>query len=364
VTPDLECAGLEKRFGDVAALRGVDLVVEPGRFFAVVGPSGCGKSTLLRIVGGHERQDRGVVRLRGQDHSETPPERRPVHTVFQHHALFPHLCARDNVAFPLRMAGVARVERRRRADEALSLVRLPGRGDRSVESLSGGERQRVALARALVGRPALLLLDEPLASLDLPLRRAMQDELRSLRRETGIAFLHVTHDQEEAFRLADTVAVLRGGAIVQRGDPRDVYARPADAFVASFLGVANLLPGRREGDGSFRTRGGLRLPAESLAGSREAAEAVAAFREETVRALPLGAADGGDGAVRGTATDVAFLGPVARVVVAVGAERVVAHAPPGAGVRPGDAVAVRIAPASVVLLPPEPTTPLEGGAAR
>jgi ABC-type Fe3+/spermidine/putrescine transport system ATPase subunit len=351
--PDLECAGLRKAFGGKAALRGVDLVVDPGRFFAVVGPSGCGKSTLLRVVGGHEHPDAGRVRIRGEDLTEAPPERRPVHTVFQHHALFPHLSARDNVAFPLRMAGVARGERRRLADEALALVRLPGHGDRAVDGLSGGERQRVALARAVVRRPAVLLLDEPLGSLDLLLRRAMQDELRALRRETGLTFLHVTHDQEEAFRLADEVAVLRDGAVVQRGEPRAVYRRPATAFVAAFLGVANRLPGAFGQDGRFRTAGGLALgPAGAGAG-----RAFAAVREEHVgvrRAEGAGAPPAGRDGVEGVVADVAFLGAATRAVVAVGAagERLAGHVAPGTAVSVGQRARVDVDPAEVFFLPP------------
>jgi ABC-type Fe3+/spermidine/putrescine transport system ATPase subunit len=276
-----------------------------------------------------------------------------VHTVFQGHALFPHLSVRDNVAFPLRMAGVPRSERRRRADEALALVRLPGRGDRSVSALSGGERQRVALARSLVPRPALLLLDEPLGALDLPLRRAMQDELRALRRETGITFVHVTHDQEEAFRLADAVAVMRAGRVVQEGDPREVYRRPATPFVASFLGVANLLPGEVEAPGRFRTRGGLALPAPP--GARGAA--VAALREEHVRVAPQGLdrAPAVVGTVVGTVTDVAFLGPHARVVVATdpAGEPLVGLAPASAPIQVGARARVEVSTDDLSLLPPE-----------
>jgi ABC-type Fe3+/spermidine/putrescine transport system ATPase subunit len=360
VPADLECTGLRKSYGAVEALRGVSLRVEPGRFFAIVGPSGCGKSTLLRIVGGHEAQDAGEVFLRGVDHSRTPPERRPVHTVFQGHALFPHLSVRDNVAFPLRMAGVPRAERRRRAEEALSLVRLPGRGDRAVSALSGGERQRVALARSILPRPAVLLLDEPLASLDLPLRRAMQDELRALRRETGITFVHVTHDQEEAFRLADAVAVLRAGRVVQEGDPREVYRRPASPFVASFLGVANLLPGTADGAGGFRTRGGLRV----RAGSAPRGDAVAAFREERVRVAPAEAGERratsgaatAEGTFEGPVVDVAFLGPHARVVLAAepGGERVAGLAPAGSPLAVGARARAEVSPDDVFLLPEEP----------
>jgi ABC-type Fe3+/spermidine/putrescine transport system ATPase subunit len=358
---DLECVGLRKSFGDVPALRGVDLEVEPGRFFALVGPSGCGKSTLLRIVGGHEVADAGTVRLRGNDVSGVPPEKRPVHTVFQHFALFPHLSVRENVAFALRMAGMPRPERTRRADEALALVRLAGHGDRSVAALSGGEKQRVALARAVVPRPAVLLLDEPLGALDLQLRRAMQDELRDLHRRVGLTFLHVTHDQEEAFRLADRVAILRAGKIVQQGAPEEVYRRPTTPFVASFLGVANVLAGAAVGRGDvFRTRGGI-----ELAAARPVPRAAwAALREERLLVSPAGAAgEAGAGAVSGVVADTVFLGATTRVSVDAGParERLEGRAADGAALRAGDRVTLRAAPEDVVLL--ESEGDVEGGGA-
>ena len=346
---DLECAGIHKAFGGVPALRGVDLAVEAGSFFALVGPSGCGKSTLLRIVGGHEVQDAGSVRLRGDDQAGVPPERRPVHTVFQHYALFPHLSVADNVAFPLRMRGVPRAERRRRAEEALDMVRLSGYGRRSVTALSGGEKQRVALARAILPRPAVLLLDEPLGALDLQLRRAMQDELRDLQRRVGLTFLHVTHDQEEAFRLADRVAVLKDGRVAQQGAPADVYRRPATPFVAAFLGVANLWPGTLETSGwTFRTKTGLSLPV----GEAPPRAAFAAIRAERIAVRPEA---GGGGGVPGTVRDLAFLGAATRATVeADGAQGVLhGHAAEGATLRVGDRVVLSIAPADVLLLPPD-----------
>ena len=350
---DLECTGIRKAFGDEEALRGVDVRVERGAFFALVGPSGCGKSTLLRIVGGHERADAGRVFLRGEDVTDVPPERRPVHTVFQHYALFPHLSVADNVGFALRMAGVPRAERRRRAEEALDLVRLSGYGRRAVTTLSGGERQRVALARAIAPRPQVLLLDEPLGALDLQLRRAMQDELRDLQRRVGITFLHVTHDQEEAFRLADRVAVMRRGVVVQEGVPREVYRRPASRFVAECLGVTNLFPGAADPAGlSFTSSKGLVLPAaRPLSGA-----AFAAVREERVAVAPAdgpGAA-GSPRAVEGVVTDVAFLGAVTRVTLeTAGSERLHGWAAAGTSLSAGDRAAARVDPADVLLLPPE-----------
>ena len=344
---DLECTGIRKAFGGEEALRGVDLRVAAGSFFALVGPSGCGKSTLLRIVGGHERADAGRVFLRGDDVTDAAPERRPVHTVFQHYALFPHLSVADNVSFALRMSGVPRADRRRRAEEALDLVRLPGYGGRAVTTLSGGERQRVALARAIAPRPQVLLLDEPLGALDLQLRRAMQDELRELQRRVGITFLHVTHDQEEAFRLADRVAVLRRGVVAQEGEPREVYRRPTSRFVAEFLGVTNLLPGAADpAGGLFTTSKGLVLTA---AEARPGA-AFAAVREERV----LVSSSAAPGAIDGTVADVAFLGAVTRVTLeTAGSERLHGWAAAGTAFRAGDRASAFVDPADVLLLPPE-----------
>ncbi len=256
-----------------------------------------------------------MIRIAGHDVTDVPPERRPVHTVFQHYALFPHLTVEDNVAFPLRMQGVGRRARRARATEALEMVRLPGYGRRSVATLSGGERQRVALARALVPRPAIVLLDEPLGALDLQLRRTMQDEIRDLQRRVGLTFLHVTHDQEEAFRLADEVAVLHRGRVAQQGTPRDLYRRPATPFVAAFLGVGNLLEGRPEADPRrFRTTQGLVLEAAvPVTGAT-----VAAIREETVVEHLRARRRARGRPPRGVVEDVAFLGAMTRVSVKVG----------------------------------------------
>jgi putative spermidine/putrescine transport system ATP-binding protein len=251
----------------------------------------------------------------------------------------------ENVAFALRMKGVRRAERRARAAEALDLVRLSGYGRRVVTALSGGEKQRVALARAIVPRPALLLLDEPLGALDLQLRRSMQDELRDLQRRVGLTFLHVTHDQEEAFRLADRVAVLCAGLIAQQGPPREVYRRPASAFVASFLGVGNLWRGRvAEGGRRFVTERGLALEASE---PRPGA-AHAAVREERVVVSPPGPRG-----LRGEVVDVAFLGALTRVTVDVLGERVQGRAADGWAPKRGDAASVVVDPADVLLLPPE-----------
>ncbi|HEU0336297.1 MAG TPA: ABC transporter ATP-binding protein [Gaiellaceae bacterium] len=245
---------VRKRFEDVQAVDGVSVEVAAGEFFSLLGPSGCGKTTSLRMIAGFERPDEGRVLISGVDHTDVPPHRRPVNTVFQSYALFPHLSVAENVAFGLRFRRLSRSEKRRRAEELLELVRLPGYGDRRPHQLSGGQQQRVALARALVLSPAVLLLDEPLGALDAKLRRELQLELKSLQQEVGITFVYVTHDQEEALTMSDRIAVMANGRIEQLGTPRAVYEEPETAFVADFLGVSNLM--RASCDGAGRVRVG------------------------------------------------------------------------------------------------------------
>jgi len=237
----IELEGVQRRFAGMAAVDGIDLAMAPGEFFSLLGPSGCGKTTTLRLIAGFERPDAGVIRLQGQDVTDVPPHRRRVNTVFQHYALFPHLSVWDNVAFGPRNRPLPEPEVRRRVGEALERVRLGELARRRPAQLSGGQQQRVALARALVNEPAALLLDEPLAALDAGLRRTMQQELKRIQREAGIAFLLVTHDQDEALALSDRVAVMQCGRIAQCGSPREVYDRPVNEWVAGFLGRANLL---------------------------------------------------------------------------------------------------------------------------
>jgi len=232
--------GVSKRFDAVTAVDGVSLAVRSGEFFSLLGPSGCGKTTSLRMIAGFERPDAGRILIGEADVTETPPHRRPVNTVFQSYALFPHLSVEQNVAFGLRFTSVPKDEGRRRVAEVLELVRLGGYGERRPHQLSGGQQQRVALARALVLSPAVLLLDEPLGALDAKLRRGLQVELKAIQRDVGITFLYVTHDQEEALTMSDRLAVMHRGRIRQLGSPREVYEEPATAFVADFLGVSNL----------------------------------------------------------------------------------------------------------------------------
>ena len=244
---DVRLAGLRKRYGDVAAVDGVDLEIRRGEFFTLLGPSGSGKTTTLRVIAGFEQPDEGRVELGGQDVSNLPPYARDVNTVFQDYALFPHMTVQENVEYGLRVKKVPRGERRRRAGEALALVRLEGYGGRKPAQLSGGQRQRVALARAIVNRPQALLLDEPLGALDLKLRQELQVELKRIQQELGITFVYVTHDQEEALTMSDRLAVFNAGKIEQVGAPAEVYEHPASEFIAGFVGVSNVLErgGRR-----------------------------------------------------------------------------------------------------------------------
>jgi putative spermidine/putrescine transport system ATP-binding protein len=245
--PDIRLTGLRKVYGEVVAVGGIDIEVGKGEFFTLLGPSGSGKTTTLRMIAGFEVPDAGRVELGGRDVTELPPYDREVNTVFQDYALFPHMTVGENVEYGLRVRGEPREERARRRDEALEMVRLPGYEDRKPSELSGGQRQRVALARSIVNRPRVLLLDEPLGALDLKLREQMQLELKGIQGNVGITFVYVTHDQEEALTMSDRIAVFNEGRVEQIGTPADVYERPANPFVAGFVGVSNLLErdGRR-----------------------------------------------------------------------------------------------------------------------
>jgi len=238
----LSVSGLCVRFGDVAAVDALDLAVARGELFVLLGASGSGKSTLLRAIGGLVRPAAGRILLDGIDLTAVPPHRRPVNTMFQSYALFPHMTVAANIGFGLRMRGLSRAEIAARVAEMLELVRLQGFGARQPAQLSGGQQQRVALARSLAPRPALLLLDEPLSALDRNLRRHTREELVRLQRALGIAFILVTHDQEEALTMADRVGVMHAGRLMQVGTPAEVYERPDTRFVAEFLGAANVLP--------------------------------------------------------------------------------------------------------------------------
>jgi spermidine/putrescine transport system ATP-binding protein len=238
---DIRLEGVTKRFGNVLVIDSLDLEIERGAFYALLGPSGCGKTTTLRMIGGFELPTEGRVLLAGDDVTDNPPHKRDVNTVFQSYALFPHLSIEKNVAFGLERKGVSKSETKTRVAEALETVQLPHLAKRKPAQLSGGQQQRVALARALVNRPRALLLDEPLGALDLRLRRQLQVELKRIQQEVGITFIHVTHDQEEAMSMADTIAVMNRGKIEQAGSATDLYEHPETAFVANFLGTSNLI---------------------------------------------------------------------------------------------------------------------------
>jgi putative spermidine/putrescine transport system ATP-binding protein len=238
---DVRCVGLTKRFGDVAAVDGIDLEIGRGEFFTLLGPSGSGKTTTLRLIAGFERPDAGRVELAGKDVSRDPPYARDVNTVFQDYALFPHMTVLENVGYGLMVRKVRKQERRARAQQALEMVRLGGLGERKPSQLSGGQRQRVALARAIVNQPRALLLDEPLGALDLKLRQQLQIELKQIQQELGMTFVYVTHDQEEALTMSDRIAVFNEGKVDQVGTPAEMYEHPSTEFVAGFIGTSNVL---------------------------------------------------------------------------------------------------------------------------
>ncbi|MEU6143576.1 ABC transporter ATP-binding protein [Streptomyces sp. NPDC047081] len=289
---------LRKSFGETTAVAGIDLEIRDGEFFSMLGPSGSGKTTVLRMIAGFETPTEGRIELAGQDVTGLAPFERDVHTVFQDYALFPHMTVEQNVAYPLRVRKVPKAERLVRARKALTEVRLEGYGRRRPAQLSGGQRQRVALARALVGRPRVLLLDEPLGALDLKLREQMQVELKALQREVGITFVFVTHDQEEALTMSDRIAVFDQGRIQQVGTPAEIYERPATPFVASFVGTSNLL----EGESAQRVVG---------------TPGVYSIRPEKIRVLKESAeADEPDHATAvGTVAEVVYLGDATRFLV-------------------------------------------------
>ena len=288
---DLELEAVSKAFGSTQAVAAVSLEIRHGEFYSLLGPSGCGKTTTLRIVAGFERSDSGRVRLAGEDITTTPPEKRRVNTVFQHYALFPHMTVEDNVAYGLRQSRLSRDDLGTRLDRGLATVRLTELRTRYPRELSGGQQQRVALARALVNEPKVLLLDEPLAALDLKLRKAMQHELKKLQERVGISFVYVTHDQEEALTLSDRIAVMSDGKILQEGTPTEIYEHPTTRFVADFIGETNFFEGTVEDTGDVvlvRTGAGNLLRCGPAGFATQGMKVAVSVRPESVRPLSPG----------------------------------------------------------------------------
>ncbi len=347
VSPDVRLVDVRKEFDGVAAVDGVSVDIPSGSFFALLGPSGCGKTTTLRMIGGFEEPTSGQIFLGDRDVVGLPPYKRDVNTVFQSYALFPHMTLFDNVAFGLERRGVDKQQVRTRVLEVLELVDLAGRENRKPKQLSGGQQQRVALARAIVNNPRVLLLDEPLGALDLKLRKQMQLELKRIQHELGLTFVHVTHDQEEAMTMADTIAVMNGGRIEQLGTPTDLYERPRTAFVASFLGKSNLLEGTVAGAGVVRLADGTEIRGDTGSSTGGVAAGV---RPEKVS---LG--DGGANRIAGTVKEAAYIGVATEIVVATSSgDLTVFHQNVEAGgvvPAPGTAVTLSWSPEATFVIP-------------
>ena len=317
---DIHLEGVSKRFADTTAVDDLTLSIPRGGFFAMLGPSGCGKTTTLRMIGGFEDPTAGRVYLGGSDVTEHPPYRRDVNTVFQSYALFPHLNVERNVAFGLERKQVDKSEVKQRTAEVLELVQLGHLAKRKPAQLSGGQQQRVALARALVNRPRALLLDEPLGALDLRLRKQLQIELKRIQQDVGVTFVHVTHDQEEAMTMADTIAVMNHGRIEQAGSANDLYERPQSAFVANFLGVSNLIDAKVTGDARVTTHDGAQLHAPACRGMT--GDVRIGVRPEKITLVAAGEpVPDGSNALKGKILVAAFLGiSIQYVIQAAGGE--------------------------------------------
>jgi spermidine/putrescine transport system ATP-binding protein len=320
--PSVRLQGVTKRFGDFTAVREMTLDIPRGQFFTMLGPSGCGKTTTLRMVAGFEEPSEGQVLLDGDDVTGLPPFRRPTNTVFQSYALFPHLSVERNVAFGLERKRISKEETRRRVGEELERVGLAAEAKRRPRQLSGGQQQRVALARALVNRPAVLLLDEPLGALDLKLRKQLQVELKRIQREVGITFVYVTHDQEEALTMSDRIAVMNHGVVEQIADPETVYERPATTFVAGFIGVSNLMPGKvvsiATGQAELRLDAGPTVRAAETGGASVGERVHAVVRPEKLQLESTAGPANGRPSVEGQVESSLYLGTATQMVVLLG----------------------------------------------
>lgn len=317
-TAAVTISGVTKRFDDVVAVDNIDLEIADGEFFAMLGPSGCGKTTTLRMIAGLEFPSQGSLKIFGEEVGTLPPNKRPVNTVFQNYALFPHLSVVDNVSFGLRMKGTDKKEASVRAREMLDLVQLNEMVERKPNQLSGGQQQRVALARALVNKPKVLLLDEPLGALDLKLRQEMQTELKSLQRELGVSFVFVTHDQEEAMAMSDRIAVMHDGQLLQVGPPTDIYERPVNRFVADFIGQTNLLDATVQDHNSVVLTNGAHLAAPNA--HAPGTSVALSLRPEAISIGDRGATPSANEATSldGEVGEVTYLGHAIDYVVKIG----------------------------------------------
>ena len=359
-TPDVEIVDVTKRFGEVVAVDAMRLSVERGSFYSFLGPSGCGKTTTLRMIAGFEQPTEGEIYLAGEPVAGVPPYRRNVNTVFQHYALFPHMDVATNVGYGLRQKGIGKDDEQRRVGEALELVRLTGYNRRRTWELSGGQQQRVALARALVNHPTVLLLDEPLGALDLKLRKEMQLELKALQQEVGITFVYVTHDQEEALTMSDTIVVMNLGRIQQQGSPTELYERPVNRFVANFIGVSNPIDGVLvehdqasgravvESDRGLRLNGTVTDPAATPAIGQHVVVAVRPERMRVEPARDAGPTPDGWNGIDGRVSQGTYLGDQTEYRITTDqAGEVVARrqnasgATQALGIGPGDPVVIR-----------------------
>jgi spermidine/putrescine transport system ATP-binding protein len=331
----VELSKVSKHFGPVVAVDNVSLSIHDGEFFSLLGPSGCGKTTSLRLIAGFELPTGGEVYIGGMPQGDRPAFRRPVNTVFQNYALFPHMTVAQNVAFGLEMNKVAKPEIRQRVAEALELVQLPRMGNRKPDQLSGGQQQRVALARALVNRPKVLLLDEPLGALDLKLRKAMQLELKALQHQLQITFVYVTHDQEEALTMSDRIAVMSRGKVLQVGPPEEIYDRPTNRFVADFIGETNFLEAVFKGrDGDRGTvvvddQLRLRVPVERSVDASGPVSVAIRPEKITISERPAN----GD-AISGTVEEVIYTGTDTRYLVRITTNSILAVRQQNVGIGP------------------------------
>ena len=321
--PLVRLTGVAKAFGEIVAVNPLDLDIHPGDFLAILGPSGCGKTTLLNMIAGFLAPDSGAIEIAGRDVTRLGPERRPTNMVFQGYGLFPHMTVQQNIAYGLRIRKTPPDELARRVKEVVDLVHLEGLERRSVNALSGGQAQRVALSRALIMRPEVLLLDEPLAALDLQLRKTMQEELRRIHHSIGGTFVYVTHDQEEAMRLANRIAVMQSGRLIQEGTAREIYAHPKTRFVSTFIGEANVFRGRRRADEVALDIGvSFRAPGPD-------GRVVGVVRPEamTLARPPAALPENGGLRLEGRIDDVVFLGAQVSYRVRVANETVTVQAP-------------------------------------